>query len=233
VIHVVFDMLAAVASLGVTAFCYRWRLADAAQRIEAVGMGYVVALICGAALGGYGFGSLNLWLSGTPSVARSIVGALAGAIVAIELFKWWRGVKGSTGLIFVPAFAMTVVIGRWGCFFSGLGDETHGLPSTLPWAVDLGDGVLRHPVQLYESFAMMAFLTAALVMIGRRNRWFMGNGFYVLVVFYAGQRFLWEFLKPYGAVVGAFNLFHLVCMALLSYALLMMWRNHERANEYH
>lgn len=225
-IHTLFDMFAAVASIGVTAFCYWWRLSDAAARIEAGGAGYVIALIGGAALGGYGLGSLNMWLSGEAMVARSIVGALAGAIAAIEVFKWVRGLHGSTGLIFVPAFATTVTVGRWGCFLSGLEDETHGIATGLPWGVDLGDGVLRHPVQLYESFAMLAFLTAALVLIGRRNPWFMRNGFYALVFYYAAQRFFWEFLKPYGAVVEPFNLFHLVCFVLALYAVVMMWSRH-------
>jgi phosphatidylglycerol---prolipoprotein diacylglyceryl transferase len=229
VIHTNFDILAAVASLGVTAFCYRWRLEEAAQRIEHAGVGYVLALVLGAAIGGFGLGSLNMWISGTPMVARSIVGALAGAIAAIEVFKWARGLKGLTGLIFVPAFATSVVIGRWGCFLSGLSDETHGTQTTLPWGIDLGDGFLRHPVQLYESFSMAAFLAAALVLMGQRNPWFMRYGFYALVLFYAGQRFLWEFLKPYGAVIGPFNLFHLVCVGLAIYALVMMKVTHERA----
>ena len=228
-IHTVFDILAAIASLSVTALCYKWRLSQAGEKIETAGIGYAFALIIGAALGGYGFGTLNLYLSGQPHIARSIVGALAGAITAIELFKWRKGLKGSTGLIFVPAFATTIVVGRWGCFLSGLQDETHGILSSLPWAVDLGDGIPRHPVQLYESFSMLAFLLFALTMIGTRNPWFARNGFYALVLFYAAQRFLWEFLKPYGAVIGPFNLFHLVCAALVVYALVMMRRQHERA----
>lgn len=232
VIHTVFDILAAVASLGMTVLCYRWRLGDAARRIEHAGAGYVLALVAGAAVGGYGFGSLNLALSGEPMVARSIVGALAGAIAAIELFKWARGLKGSTGLIFVPAFATAVVVGRWGCFLTGLEDKTYGTPTSLPWGVAMGDGIARHPVQLYESFSMAAFLVVALVLIGRRNQWFMRNGFYALVLFYAAQRFLWEFLKPYGTVIGPFNLFHLVGAGLAIYALAMIWgtqRKHERA----
>jgi phosphatidylglycerol---prolipoprotein diacylglyceryl transferase len=228
-IHTIFDILAAITSLSVTAMCYRWRLSSAAQKIEHAGIGYVFALIIGAALGGYGLGTLNLYISGHSQTARSILGALAGAIAAIELFKWSRGLQGSTGLIFVPAFATTIVIGRWGCFLSGLQDETYGTPSTLPWAVDLGDGITRHPVQLYESFSMLAFLIFAITMIGTRNPWFLRNGFYALVLFYAAQRFLWEFLKPYAAVIGPFNLFHLVCAALVAYALAMMRRHHERA----
>jgi phosphatidylglycerol---prolipoprotein diacylglyceryl transferase len=229
-VHSIFDILAAVSALCATAFCHRWRLAAAASRIERAGVGYVLALISGAAVGGFGLGSLNMFLSGTPMVARSIVGALAGAILAIELFKWLRGIAGSTGLIFVPAFATSVVVGRWGCYLSGLEDETHGTPSTLPWAVDFGDGVARHPVQLYESFSMLVFLIATLLLLRFRNGWFMRSGFHALVLFYAAQRFAWEFLKPYGVVAGPLNLFHLVCVALAAYALMMMWRAHERAH---
>jgi phosphatidylglycerol---prolipoprotein diacylglyceryl transferase len=228
-IHAAFDLLASITSFVLTLIVYRWKLKSALDRVEQAGLGYVVALLVGAAFGGYGFGSLNLWLSGTPHIARSIVGALAGSIAAIEIFKWLKGMRGSTGIIFVPAFCATVVVGRWGCFLSGLADETHGTATILPWGVDLGDGITRHPVQLYESFAMLGFLVVALWLIGRRQPWFMANGFYALVAFYVAQRFLWEFLKPYGAVLGPFNLFHLVCVALMAYAFVMMGKRHERS----
>lgn len=223
-IHTVFDLLAACAALGMTLFVYNWRLRDAGQRIDSAGPLYGVALVAGAAIGGFGAGTLNLWLSATPGIGRSIVGALAGAIVAVEIFKRLRGISGSTGLIFVPAFATSVVVGRWGCFLSGLDDETFGTPTALPWGHNFGDGIARHPVQLYESFTMLVFLLVALVLIAGRNTFFMRNGFYLLVLVYAAQRFLWEFLKPYGAVVGPFNLFHLICAGLVIYSLIMMAR---------
>jgi phosphatidylglycerol:prolipoprotein diacylglycerol transferase len=223
-IHTLFDLLAACAALGMTLFVYNWRLKEAGRKIDSAGPLYGVALLAGAAIGGFGAGTLNLYLSGEPGIGRSIVGALAGAIMAVEIFKRARGIAGSTGLIFVPAFATSVVVGRWGCFRAGLSDETHGTPTTLPWGHDFGDGIPRHPVQLYESFTMLAFLVVALVLIGRRDAFFMRNGFYLLVLVYAGQRFLWEFLKPYGAVVGPFNLFHLICAGLVIYSIAMMAR---------
>jgi phosphatidylglycerol---prolipoprotein diacylglyceryl transferase len=229
-LHTLFDVLAALSSLTVTVIAYRWRLAGAAAKIEQGGLGYIIALVAGAGIGGFGFGTLNLWLSDEPGLARSILGALAGAIASIEVFKRWHGVTGSTGLIFVPAFATTVTVGRWGCYFAGLEDKTYGTPTALPWGKDFGDGVLRHPVQLYESVTMLAFLAVALILIGRRQTWFMRNGFYALVLAYAGQRFLWEFLKPYGPVIGPFNVFHLVCTALIAYATWMIRRSHERAS---
>jgi phosphatidylglycerol---prolipoprotein diacylglyceryl transferase len=224
ILHTSFDLLAAASALCMTVLVYRWRLAEAGAKIEQAGIGYAFALVAGAALGGFGAGTLNLWLTGVPGIGRSIAGALAGAIAAIELFKLARGIRGSTGIIFVPAFATSVMVGRWGCFFSGLDDHTFGTPTTLPWGHDFGDGVLRHPVQLYESFTMAAFLIVALVLIGRRNTVFMRNGFYLLVLTYGAQRFLWEFLKPYGAVFGPFNLFHFICAGLVIYSLVMMSR---------
>ena len=211
--------------MSLTAITYRWRLRDAGKKIESAGAGYAVALVLGALAGGYGAGTLNLWLSGVPGLGRSIVGALAGAIVAVEGFKASTGVKGSTGLIFVPAFATSVVVGRWGCFLSGMEDNTYGTPTALPWGHDFGDGIWRHPVQLYESFTMLGFLVLTLVLMGRRQPVFMRHGFYLLVAAYGAQRFLWEFFKPYGAVLGPFNLFHFLCAGLVIYSSVMLTRS--------
>jgi hypothetical protein len=42
-----------------------------------------------------------------------------------------------------------------------------------------------------------------------------------MVLWYAAQRFCWEFLKPYAPVFGPLNLFHLICLGLIAYALRM------------
>ncbi len=211
-----------------TVFVLRWRLADVAVRIEKGGAGYMLALIAGAIVGGYAIGTANLWVSGIEGVGRSIAGAFLGAVLFVELFKHRRGIEGTTGLLFVPAFATSVTIGRWGGFFSGLEDQTHGIAANVPWAVDLGDGVLRHPVQLYESLAMGLFLIAAMILLARRNAYFMANGFYLMAIYYGAQRFLWEFLKPYGTIAGPFNLFHFVSAALIFYGLWMILRDPRR-----
>ncbi len=230
-IHALFDLLAAISSLTLTALCVKWRLTSAAG-VEKLGMAYVVALAVGAVAGGYGAGTLNLHLSGVNSLGRSILGALAGAIAAIELLKRWRGVRQSTGLVFVPAFATSVLVGRLGCYFAGLEDHTYGIATALPWGHDFGDGILRHPVELYESLAMLTFLITALALLAKRNRFFLANGFYIMVLAYACQRFIWEFLKPYAAVAGPFNLFHFICAGLACYAPVMMGKGtqNERAN---
>ena len=92
----------------------------------------------------------------------------------------------------------------------------------MPWALDFGDGIPRHPVQLYESLAMLAFLWFWLWALLTHNRPVIRNGFYLFVAWYALQRFAWEFLKPYPSIIGPFNIFHLICIALFAYSLFMM-----------
>lgn len=224
-IHTITDIVAALCALALSAVVYRWRLSAAGDRIEQLGVPYALALVGGAVAGGYFFGTINLWLTGVEGVGRSIAGALAGAIAGVETFKAIRGVKGSTGILFVPAFCTSVAIGRLGCFYSGLEDQTHGIAASVPWAHDYGDGVLRHPVQLYESLAMAGFLVFALIAIGRRDHMFVRNGFYLMAGWYGAQRFVWEFFKPYGAVLGPLNIFHFVCAALLVYVWVMLHRS--------
>ena len=156
----------------------------------------------------------------TAVLSHSIVGALAGAIVGVEVYKALRGVKGSTGGVFVGSFALGCAVGRWGCLFAGLADFTYGTPTALPWAVDLGDGVGRHPVEVYESLCMAGFLVAWLWGLEVRAPWAMRRGFYALCVCYGLQRFAWEFLKPYPRLVGPFNVFHLLCAGLVVYGVI-------------
>ena len=182
-----------------------------------MGPGYFLSLAVGAVAGAWMAGSLNTLRGSAPTLSHSIAGAMAGAIVAVEVYKAVRGIKGSTGGIFVGSLAVGVIVGRFGCLFSGLPDRTYGTPTSLPWAVDLGDGIGRHPVQLYESLSMALFLAVYLVGLARRAPWAMRRGFYVAAAWYGAQRFVWEFLKPYPKLVGPLNLFHLICLGLVIY----------------
>jgi len=218
--HTAFDVLAWGSGAAVGWGLYRWRLAEPLRRVAAAtGPGYFACLVAGAAAGAWASGSLNTMRQAAPALSHSIVGALVGAIVGVELYKAVRGIRGSTGTVFVGSFATGAAIGRWGCLFAGLPDRTYGLPTALPWGVDLGDGISRHPVQIYESLSMAAFLAAYLVALAWRSPWAIRRGFYALCIWYGAQRFAWEFLKPYPTVLGPFNVFHLLCGGLVVYGL--------------
>jgi phosphatidylglycerol---prolipoprotein diacylglyceryl transferase len=219
-LHLLFDLLA-WASAGLLGFLlYRWRLAAVAAGVTArTGPWYVAALAVGAVAGAWGFGSWNTGMTAVPHPSHSVAGALAGGIVAVELYKAARGISGSTGVVWVGPLALGIAIGRLGCLFAGLPDETFGTPSALPWDVDLGDGIPRHPVQLYESLAMLAFLVLYLAALRRRAAWTADRAFYLFVLWYAVQRFAWEFFKPYPDLIGPLDLFQLLALAMIFYAL--------------
>jgi phosphatidylglycerol:prolipoprotein diacylglycerol transferase len=225
-IHAVFDVAAWLASMAAFWLTTRHLIpAEAlpANRVPHPGP-YAVTAGAGALCGAMFFGTANALLSGLHALGFSMVGGIAGAIAAVEAYKRFTGVTGSTGIAFAAPFAATVAIGRLGCFFSGLDDFTYGTPTGVPWAVDFGDGIPRHPVQLYESLAMALMFVVLIQRLRAGDRFWLANGFYLTVGWYGLQRFVWEFFKPYAMLVGPFNLFHFVCLGLVLYALLMIRR---------
>ena len=216
--HTFFDLLAWGASTLVGVSLHRWRLRGVTERLAHVtGPGYFVALAGGALAGAWALGSANTLRTAIPVLSHSVAGALVGAIVGVEIYKRMAGLHGSTGTPFVGPFAMGIVVGRWGCLFAGLPDQTYGLPTSMHWAVDLGDGIGRHPVQVYEAASMLAFLLFYVAALARHRPWAFRRGFYVLAGWYGAQRFAWEFLKPYPSLIGPLNVFHLLCLGLIAY----------------
>lgn len=228
--HLVFDALAWATGIAVGVVLYRWRLREVTAEVARVAdAGYFACLTAGALAGAYLSGSLTFWSDGVFALAHSIAGALVGGIVGVEIYKLVRGIRMSTGIIFVGPFAAGVAVGRWGCLFAGLPDHTYGIASTVPWAVDLGDGIGRHPVQVYESLAMATFFLAFVLGLRVHASWATRHGFYWLAIAYGAQRFLWEFLKPYPTLIGPINHFHLMCAALVIYGAAMILKD-RRAN---
>lgn len=225
-VHAIFDGLAWLAA-ALVAFALRRFMPDAFPSAGKVGAGYLAALVIGAALGAYTLGSLNLWLAGLPGFARSIEGALAGAILAVELYKLRVGMRGRTAALYAVPVAIGIAVGRIGCYFAGLDDFTYGTPTTLPWAHDFGDGIPRHPVQLYESAALALFALAYGIALIRRDAWVLRNGFALLVLLYGLQRFALEFLKPYPALFAGLTIFQIVCVGLVFYALTILLRDNQ------
>ncbi len=232
-LHTIFDVLAWLAAGAAAWWLSRRRgVTFTTQSFE---LPYLAALLFGAGIGAYLFGTLNLVLSGQPGIARSVEGALAGGIVAIEIYKWLNGITLRTGARFALPLAVGIAIGRIGCYAAGLDDFTYGTPTTLPWGHDFGDGIQRHPVQLYESLSMAAFAVFYIAAVLRRDDYVVANGFYLALAWYGLQRFLWEFLKPYGALVGPLTVFHLLSLFILLYAVFMLMTapalrsSHERA----
>jgi phosphatidylglycerol---prolipoprotein diacylglyceryl transferase len=211
-IHLAFDLLAWAAA-AITGWWVRRRHPERVAQLERMtDASYFVTLALGALIGAWLLGSFNSLRWASPTLSHSVGGALAGGIFAVELWKWRKGVRQSTGGNFVLPLAVGIMVGRFGCFFAGIPDHTFGTPTNLPWAVEIGDGIARHPVQLYEAGAMALF---AAIMGSRLKP---ETAFYVFVGYYAAQRFIWEFLKPYPPLMFGLNVFHFLMLGLIAYA---------------
>lgn len=125
---------------------------------------------------------------------KTIVGGLLGGWAGVEIAKKRFGITPRTGDVYVFPLILGMCIGRVGCFLTGLTDHTHGIETTLPWAVDFGDGLRRHPTQLYE----IAFLLALAIglLLRMRHSWTDGTIFRMFMLSYLGFRFAAEFVKP-------------------------------------
>jgi prolipoprotein diacylglyceryltransferase len=124
---------------------------------------------------------------------KTIVGGVLGGWIGVEIAKRRLGIHRSTGDLFVFPLCLGMAIGRIGCFLTGLPDHTYGIHSSLPWAVDFGDGP-RHPTQLYEAVFLVLFAIALRLLIGRSRS--PGVLFRLFLGGYLCFRFLIEFIKP-------------------------------------
>ena len=142
----------------------------------------------------------QLWelFKGSPlswAMGQSIVGGLLGGWIGVELAKKMAKISSRSGDDFILPILTGIVVGRIGCFLAGLNDGTYGLPTALPWGIDFGDGVHRHPTQLYE------WLLALAVML-TYPRWRLafaheaGLGFRVFMAGYLLWRLFIDALKP-------------------------------------
>jgi prolipoprotein diacylglyceryltransferase len=102
-----------------------------------------------------------------------VVGGFLGGLIGVELTKKIIGEKRSSGDLFVYPMILALCIGRLGCFSMGVYEETYGLPTQLPWGMNLGDGISRHPASLYEIvFLFMLWFT----FFGLQRRFTLDNG---------------------------------------------------------
>jgi phosphatidylglycerol---prolipoprotein diacylglyceryl transferase len=157
------------------------------------------------------------WLLG----GKTIVGGLLGGIAAVELVKVWIHEQRSTGDLFAIPLCVGMAVGRIGCFLGGLPDHTYGTATRLPWGVDFGDGVRRHPTQLYEVIALVLIAlwvrsAHARLLSGRLVRGDLFRGF---MTFYLLFRLAVDIIKPEEHPYFGLSGIQLACsLGLLYYA---------------
>lgn len=164
---------------------------------------------------------------------KTIVGGLLGGLIGVETAKKLIGWRRSTGDDFVLPLAVGTMIGRIGCFLTGLGDHTYGVSTTLITGIDFGDGIKRHPTQLYEIF-FLALLIFAIWNVKRKRMGWEGMLFQLFMLGYLTFRLLIDFIKPTPHPYGILNNIQLASLlGILYYILLISKKQIEKRREFH
>lgn len=197
-----------------------WSKISMTKRFTPVELHNTIWVLAGAMVGGLlGAITLSLLDSGVvrsvseggslPDIGKSVVGGLAGGWVGAEIAKRGLGVRNSTGDMWAIPICLGLAVGRIGCFLTGLSDHTYGVATTLLLGVDFGDGIPRHPTQLYE----IAFLLAlgGYLILQRSLLSPDGVQFRIFLLAYAVWRFCIDFLKPVPHPIFGLSAIQIVC----------------------
>jgi phosphatidylglycerol---prolipoprotein diacylglyceryl transferase len=161
---------------------------------ERLGIG--LAAFCGGMLGAKlpfvlmnweGLISGKAWFENGKTIMLGLVGGYFG----VEAAKWAMHIRVKTGDGFAAPVAAAIAVGRLACFFGGC---CFGTVTDLPWGVNFGDGLRRHPTQLYE-FGF--HLTCAIILTRLQARGlFRGQLIKLYILTYLIYRFATEYIRP-------------------------------------
>lgn len=147
--------------------------------------------------------------------SKTIMGGLFGGLLGVELTKKIIGEKQSSGDLFVFPIIVGIFIGRIGCFLSGINEFTYGNETTFFLGMNLGDGLNRHPIALYE----LLFLLLLFLFLWKLKRRDLKNGllFQYFMISYFTFRFFIEFIKPNVFFILGLSSIQILCLICLLY----------------
>ena len=186
--------------------------------------GIIIGALIGALLGSKIVGTLEnpqalleaknqflfFWTSNT------IVGGLTLGLIGVELTKKIIKHKESTGDLIVFPLILAMIIGRIGCFLTGVYEQTYGIETTSIFGMNLGDGLLRHPVALYE-IVYLLLLWIVLKIIQKKYIYPSGYLFQIFMLAYFLFRFCLDFIKPIHPLFLGLSSIQLTCVCVIIY----------------
>jgi prolipoprotein diacylglyceryltransferase len=147
---------------------------------------------------------------------KTVVGGFLGGLAGVEITKKIIGEKRASGDLFVYPMVLSLIIGRVGCFSMGIHEETYGIKTNLPWGMNLGDGILRHPATIYE-IVFLTGLWIGLRQVQKKKPLENGALFKLFMIAYLTFRFCLDFIKPPYFLFFGLTTIQLTCLAGLIY----------------
>jgi prolipoprotein diacylglyceryltransferase len=186
-----------------------------------------LSIIIGAIFGALFFSRLMAFLENPPLHYsqgilsflnnKTIMGGLFGGLFGVELVKKVIGEKQSSGDLFTLPIILGIAIGRLGCFLAGTKEFTFGKETSFFLGMDLGDGLSRHPIALYE----IVFLLGLFFLIQQLQKSTLplknGSYFKIFMIGYFAFRFMMEFLKPNTYFIFGLSSIQYLCLLCLLY----------------
>lgn len=193
-------------------------------------LGLMIGAFCGGMLGAKLPFVLLDWeglLSGTAwfDSGKTLVFGLVGGYFGVESAKWALDIRTKTGDGFAAPVAAAIAVGRLACFTAGC---CRGTATDLPWGIDFGDGISRHPTQLYE-FAFHAACAGALFGMQRAGM-FRGQLMKLYVIAYLVFRFATEFIRPEPKLWLDLSVYQWAALAFVPVFVLLWLRDRSRAD---
>ena len=147
---------------------------------------------------------------------KTIMGGLFGGLIGVETAKKIIHEKKSSGDLFTLPIIVGICIGRIGCFLTGINEFTYGKETTFFTGMNLGDGLNRHPIALYEIVFLMALFFILKKQISTEK---LKNGevFKLFMLSYFTFRFLIEFIKPNIFFIFELSSIQWLCIICLAY----------------
>lgn len=127
---------------------------------------------------------------------KTVLGGFLGGLLAVETAKKMINEKQASGDLFTYPMILGLIIGRIGCFSMGVYEDTYGIPTNIFTGINLGDGIARHPVTLYEIFYLL-LLWMLLKKMEANFQLRTGSVFKIFLFSYFLFRFLCDFIKPH------------------------------------
>lgn len=146
--------------------------------------------------------------------AKTIMGGLFGGLLGVEAMKKLINETKSSGDLFTFPIILGIIVGRIGCFLAGVKEFTYGIETSSFLGMDLGDGVTRYPIALFEVVFLM-ILWGFLRHIHKKKILKNGLLFQYFMISYFSFRFMIEFLKP--------NTFLFFGLSSIQYLCILCW----------
>lgn len=187
---------------------------------------YILELVLVGIIGGILGAKLPIWIYYFPQIVsnfswqnmaiilagRTITGGLIGGTVAVWITKRRLGIKNRLGNSIVFGVIVGIAIGRVGCFLQGC---CFGRETSLPWGVNFGDGIFRHPTEIYEIiFLVILFVYFNLKLRQKPKEGVLFDQFMIAYFFY---RFVIEFIRVEPKIFLNLTMFQYLSLLVIFY----------------